>query len=90
MGKPIVKITDMYTNPTMQGASAPIACPGSTSLFVSNLPVVQLTDAITPIPDMALPGPVTVLHNGSPLNTMGGQTSQGGVLLTGTMTVLIG
>jgi len=90
MGKPLVKVTDMYTNPTMQGASAPIACPGSTSLFVANMPAVQMTDAITPIPDVALPGPVTVMHNNTPLNTMGGQTGQGGVLLTGTMTVLIG
>ena len=90
MGKPIVKITDNYTNPTMQGASAPIACPGSSSLLVGSLPVVQMTDAITPVPDMALPGPVTVMHNRTPLNTMGGQTSQGGVLLTGTFTVLIG
>ncbi|WP_062056398.1 PAAR domain-containing protein [Aquimarina longa] len=90
MGKPIVKVTDIYTNPTMQGGTAPIACPGSTSLLIGSLPALQVTDAITPIPDMALPGTTTVLHNGLPLNTMGEQTSQGGVLLTGTMTVLIG
>ena len=88
--KPIVKVTDMYTNPTMQGGSAPIACTGSTSVFVNNLPVVQLTDAITPIPDMALPNSNTVLHNGTPLNALGDQTSQGGAFLTGTMTVFIG
>lgn len=90
MGKPLVKVTDMYTNPVMQGATAPIACAGSTSLLVGGMPAVQITDAITPIPDMALPGAVTVMHNNTPLNTMGGQTSQGGVLLTGSMDVLIG
>lgn len=90
MGKPIVTITNIYTNPTMQGASAPIACPGSVSLLVGNLPVLQMTDAVTPVPDMALPGPVTVLHNGTPLNTMGGSTSQIGTLITGNVTVLIG
>ncbi len=90
MGKPLVKITDIYLNPMMQGASAPIACPGSTSLFVSNLPVVQLTDAITPMPDMAIPGASTVFHNNTPLNSLGGNTSTGGAFLTGTFTVLIG
>ena len=90
MGKPIVKLTDIYTNPLMQGASAPIACPGSTSLFVDKFPVVQLTDALSPITDMPLPGMSTVLHNGTPLNSLGGQTSTGGALLTGSFTVLIG
>lgn len=90
MGKPIVKLTDIYTNPLMNGASAPIACPGSTSLFVDKLPVVQLSDALSPITDMPLPGMTTVMHNNTPLNTMGGQTATGGVLLTGSFTVLIG
>ena len=90
MGKPIVKLTDIYTNPLMNGASAPIACSGSTSLFVDKFPVVQLTDALSPISDMALPGMSTVFHNGTPLNSMGGQTSMGGALLTGSFTVLIG
>ncbi|MFT6922817.1 MAG: putative Zn-binding protein involved in type VI secretion [Crocinitomicaceae bacterium] len=90
MGKPIVKLTDIYTNPLMNGASAPIACPGSTSLFVDKLPVVQLIDALSPVSDIPLPGMSTVLHNGTPLNAMGGQTSMGGALLTGSFTVLIG
>jgi len=90
MGKPIVKLTDLYTNPIMQGATAPIACPGSTSLFVDKLPVVQLIDALSPVPDMPLPGMSTVLHNGMPLNSLGGQTAMGGALLTGSFTVLIG
>jgi len=90
MGKPIVKLTDIYTNPLMNGASAPIACPGSTSLFVDNLPVVQLIDALSPVSDIALPGMTTVMHNGTPLNTIGGQTGMSGTLLTGSFTVLIG
>ena len=90
MEKPLVKITDIYTNPMMQGASSPIVCSGSSTLFVENLPVLQITDTITPVPDTALAGPVTVFHNNLPLNTMGGLTSQGGTLLTGAMTVLIG
>jgi uncharacterized Zn-binding protein involved in type VI secretion len=90
MGKPIVKLTDIYTNPLMNGASAPIACPGSTSLFVDKLPVVQLIDALSPVSDIPLPGMSTVLHNGTPLNSMGGQTSMGGALLTCSFTVLIG
>lgn len=90
MGKPIVRLTDMYTNPLMQGATSAIACPGSTSLFVNKLPVVQLTDALSPFPDMPLPGMSTVFHNGTPLNSLGGQTSTGGALLTGAFTVLIG
>lgn len=90
MGKPVTRITDLYTNPLMQGGSAPIACAGSTSLFVGNLPVVQMTDAITPIPDVAIPGATTVMHNNIPLNVMGDLTSQGGSLLLGDPTVLIG
>ena len=90
MGKPVTRITDLYTNPLMQGASAPIACPGSTSLFVGNLPVVQMTDALMPIPDVAIPGATTVMHNNLPLNVLGDLTSQGGSLLLGDTTVLIG
>jgi len=90
MGKPVTRITDLYTNPMMQGGSAPIACPGSTSLFVGSLPVVQMTDAITPIPDMAIPGATTVMHNNLPLNVMGDLTSQAGSLLLGDTTVLVG
>lgn len=90
MGKPITRVTDLYTNPMMQGASAPITCPGSTSLFVGNLPVVQLSDTLLPIPDIAIPGATTVFHNNLPLNAMGDLTSLGGSLLLGDPTVLIG
>jgi uncharacterized Zn-binding protein involved in type VI secretion len=90
MGKPITRVTDLYTNPLMQGASAPIVCAGSSSLFVENLPVIQLTDTLLPIPDMAIPGATTVFHNNLPLNVLGDLTALGGSLLTGAPTVLIG
>ena len=90
MGKFTTRVTDLYTNPLMQGGSAPIACAGSSSLIVGKFPVVQMTDAITPIPDVAIPGATTVLHNGIPLNGFGDVTSQGGSLLGGDATVLIG
>lgn len=90
MAKPITRVTDIYTNPTMQGGSAPIACSGSTTLLVGNLPIVQLSDAITPIPDTAIPTSMTVLHNNLPVNVLGDPTAQGGSLLLGDMTVLIG
>jgi len=90
MGKPVTRITDMYTNPLMQGATAPIACPGSTSLFVGNLPVVQMSDNLLPIPDVAIPGATTVMHNSIPLNVLGDLTGMGGSLLLGEMTVLVG
>ncbi|MCH2225816.1 MAG: hypothetical protein MK066_13685 [Crocinitomicaceae bacterium] len=90
MSKPITRVTDIYINPTMQGASAPIACPGSSSLFVGNLPIVQLSDTLTPIPDTAIPTSMTVLHGNIPVNVLGDTTSQGGSLLLGDTTVLIG
>ncbi len=90
MSKPVTRVTDVYTNPTMQGASAPIASNGSSTLFVGNLPVIQLINPITPIPDTSLPGATTVFHNNLPLNTLGDDTAQGGKLLLGDVTVLIG
>jgi uncharacterized Zn-binding protein involved in type VI secretion len=90
MGKPVTRVTDMYTNPLMQGATAPIACPGSSSLFVGSLPVIQMTDTLMPIPDMAIPGATTVMHNNLPLQVLGDSTVMGGSLLLGDMTVLVG
>ncbi len=90
MGKPVTRVTDLYTNPTMSGGSAPIACAGSTSVFVGGMPVVQMTDSISPITDVAVPGATTVLHNNIPLNGLGDLTGQGGSLLGGATNVLIG
>ncbi|MCH2225875.1 MAG: hypothetical protein MK066_13985 [Crocinitomicaceae bacterium] len=90
MGKFTTRVTDLYTNPLMQGGSAPIACAGSTSLIVGKFPVIQMTDAIAPIPDVAVPGATTVMHNSIPLNGFGDSTSTGGSLLGGDATVLIG
>lgn len=90
MGKPVTRITDLYTNPIMQGATAPIACLGSTSLFIGGLPVVQMSDTLLPISDNSIPGTTTVMHNSLPLNVMGDLTSQGGSLLLGEFTVLVG
>jgi uncharacterized Zn-binding protein involved in type VI secretion len=90
MGKPVIRVTDLYINPTMQGAASPIASMGSASLFVQNLPVVQLNNTLLPIPDTAIPGATTVFHNGLPLQATGDLTGQGGSLLMGATTVLIG
>ncbi len=90
MAKPVTRVTDIYTNPTMQGASAPIVSSGSSTLFVGNLPVIQMNNPINPIPDTSIPGATTVMHNNTPLNGMGDNTSQGGALLTGDFTVFIG
>jgi uncharacterized Zn-binding protein involved in type VI secretion len=90
MGKPVTRVQDLYTNPLMQGGSAPIVCAGSSSLFVGNMPVIQLTYTLMPIPDMAIPGATTVMHNNLPLNVMGDLTVMGGSLLLGDPTVLIG
>lgn len=90
MGKPVTRVNDLYTNPIMQGGSAPIAAMGSTSLFVNDMPVIQMTDLITPIPDMAIPGATTVFHNNLPMCGLGDLTAQGGSLLMGEFTVLIG
>ncbi len=90
MGKPVARVTDMYINPLMQGASSPIAGPGSTSLFIGNLPVIQMTNTLLPIPDMAIPGATTVMHNNLPLQVLGDSTSMGGNILAGDFTVYIG
>ena len=90
MGKPLVTVGDLYINPMMSGASTPIVCPGSPTVLVNGKPVVQITDALMPVPDMALPGTNTVFHNNLPLNSLGGQTIQGGALLSGSLNVLIG
>lgn len=90
MGKPVIRLTDMYINPMMQGAASPIATMGSTSLFVGGLPVVQMSNQLAPIPDVAVPGATTVMHGGVPLSVTGDSTTQGGNLLMGEPTVLIG
>ncbi|MGB3463733.1 MAG: hypothetical protein WBA74_00610 [Cyclobacteriaceae bacterium] len=90
MSKPIVRVSDLYTNWMLMRVPTPIVALGSPTLIVESMPVIQVTDILLPAPDVALPGPVTVFHNNLPLNTMGGQTVQGGVLLKGATTVLIG
>lgn len=89
MPKPLIKITDLYINPAMSGAASPIAAMGSTTLFVEGFPVVQMTDALSPVTDMAAPNPNTVFHNGVPLIGQTDLTSFPGNFLIGTITVLI-
>lgn len=89
MSKPLIKISDLYTNPAMSGGTSPIVAPGSLTLIVQGLPVLQMDDAINPVPDMALPMPGTVFHNGKPLVGQTGLTSQGGTFVLGTITVFI-
>lgn len=90
MGKPAIRVTDMYINPTMQGAASPIAALGSSDVFIGNLPAITMADTLMPIPDMAISTSVTVLINNVPASVTGDLTSQAGSLLMGDPTVLIG
>lgn len=90
MSKRIIKITDLYLNPMSQGATAPIVSPGSQTLFVGSIPVLQMTDAINPFPDMGVPLANTVFHNGLPLLGENDLTSTGGSFVLGTINVNIG
>jgi uncharacterized Zn-binding protein involved in type VI secretion len=90
MGKPAIRVTDQYINPSMSGAASPIAAPGSTDVFIGNLPAIRMSDALAPIPDTYIPTSVTVLINNVPAAVTGDLTSQSGSLLMGDATVLIG
>ncbi len=90
MGKPAIRVTDQYINPTMQGAASPIAAPGSSDVFIGNLPAITMSDTLAPITDMAIPTTGTVFINNVPASVTGDPTSQGGSLLMGNPTVLIG
>lgn len=89
MSKFLVRITDLYLNSQSQGATVPIVAPGSSTLFVGGLPALQMTDAINPFPDMALPNTNTVFHNGTPLLGFMDQTSSAGNFVLGLPTVTI-
>ena len=90
MSKALIRITDLYTNATANGATVPIQANGSTTLNVGGLPVYEMHTPLAPLPDQTIPPFNTVFHNGQPLVGQTDQTVQSGVFVLGDLTTTIG
>ncbi len=99
MGKPAARISDMHTCPMqtpgvppIPHVGGPITGPGCTTVLIGGLPAVRVGDMAicTGPPDVIAAGSASVLIGGMPAARMGDQTTHGGVIVTGCLTVLIG
>ncbi|MEL6537980.1 MAG: hypothetical protein AAFQ98_21360 [Bacteroidota bacterium] len=82
MSRPITTVSDLYTNPQLQGAPSPIAVtPGATHMHIDTLPVLTVNDQILPYNDQALPIPNGVFYNDNPVVLPQGPTASGGLIL---------
>lgn len=93
---PAARITDMHTCPMVTGViphvGGPVIGPGVPTVLIGNLPAAVVGDKATCVgpPDTIARGSATVLIAGKPAARVGDTTAHGGVIVTGSPTVLIG
>ena len=97
MGIPAARITDMHTCPMITGivphVGGPILPAGCPTVLIGGIPAARVGDMATCVgpPDVILPpGAPTVLIGGQPAARMGDMTANGGSIVVGLPTVLIG
>jgi uncharacterized Zn-binding protein involved in type VI secretion len=88
---PAARVTDMHTCPLLAGANAPISS-GAPAVLIGGLPAARVTDTCTCAgpPDIIVKGSTTVLIAGVPAARIGDATSNGGSIVAGLPTVIIG
>lgn len=93
---PAARLTDVHTCPAATGpvphVGGPIIGPGIPSVLIGNLPAAVVGDLVTCVgpPSTIIHGSSSVLIGGRPAARMGDQTSHGGAIVIGLLTVLIG
>ncbi len=96
MGKPAARVSDMHTCPMMTGlvphVGGPIAPPGAPTVLIGNKPAARVGDMAICVgpPDTIAKGSATVIIGNMPAARLGDVTVHGGVIVTGSGTVLIG
>lgn len=92
MGKgPLANTISIYTNPVMQGGTSTTSGAVSNDVFAEGMPTVRATDALPgPVKDAVPMGSTSVFINGRPAVRMTDVTEQGGSILTGAFTVIVG
>ena len=96
MGQPAARVGDMHTCPMVTvivpHVGGPILPPGCLTVLISGLPAARVGDMATCVgpPDVIALGSFTVLIGSQPAARMGDLTAQGGVIVLGCPTVLIG
>ena len=96
MGQPAARTTDMHVCPMFNGpvphVGGPIIPPCAPTVLIGSMPAARIGDMATCVgpPDSIVKGSATVLISNMPAARMGDNTSQGGVIVVGCPTVLIG
>jgi uncharacterized Zn-binding protein involved in type VI secretion len=90
------RISDMHLSPMVTGTvphvGGPVLGPGSANVLIEGLNAAVVGDmsACTGPPDTQIKGSSTVFINGLPAARLGDTTAQGGSIVAGCPTVLIG
>jgi uncharacterized Zn-binding protein involved in type VI secretion len=90
------RLSDMHLSPMVTGTvphvGGPILGPGSATVLIGGLPAAVVGDmsVCTGPPDTNIMGSSTVLINGLPAARLGDTTVQGGSIVAGCPTVIIG
>lgn len=95
MGFPAARLTDLHICPLLNPMVMPTGGPiitASPNVVTMGLPQARVNDIClcTTPPDTIALGSFTVMVNGQPAARLGPLTSNGGVIILGAMTVLIG
>ncbi len=96
MSKPAARVGDMHVSPMVVGVvpcvGGPIIPPGAPTVLIGGMPAARMGDQAMctgPI-DVIIMGSTTVLICGMPAARMGDSCAQGGAIIIGCFTVLIG
>ena len=96
MGQPAARILDMHTCPMVNPGPVPhVGGPivkGQPTVLVCNMPAARASDMCTCVgpPDTIAKGSATVLIGNLPAARMGDSTAHGGLIVSGSPTILIG
>ena len=86
----------MHTCPMVSGVvphvGGPILPPGTITVIIGGMPAATVGDMLVCAggPDTIIKGSATVLIGGKPAARMGDNTSHGGIIVLGCLTVIIG
>jgi len=86
------RVTDLHTCPVAATPGLPIAAPGSLTVLIDGLPAAREYDLCTCTDgvDMINDGEQSVLIEGQPAARVGDPTEKGGMIVGGSLTLLIG
>jgi uncharacterized Zn-binding protein involved in type VI secretion len=96
MSQPAARITDMHTCPKVEPGPVPhVGGPivtGAASVIIEGQPAAKVGDTLTCVgpPDTVAQGSPTILIEHQPAARVGDKTTHGGVITSGSSTVVMG